>query len=178
MTRIRYLGTILFLPNLHKCLLALLRAAQVVLRAVAAPLANTAVPLLATCAELGGLLAEGLAPACALLVDLVEVLWVPFNLVLDGVEGCLGPLLQVAMLPARAAAALAGCAGTLLSATYNFSKDIWETMSSIFELNHMSEAAQQSAFDMSQIKTLWNDLFSQVFLCFLALQCKYIHTYI
>jgi len=100
MTRIRYLGTILFLPNLHKCLLALLRAAQVVLRAVAAPLANTAVPLLATCAELGGLLAEGLAPACALLVDLVEVLWVPFDLVLDGVEGCLGPLLQVVMLPA------------------------------------------------------------------------------
>jgi len=91
-----------------------------------------------------------------------EVLWAPFDLVLDTVAGCLWPLLQVAMLPARAAAALAGCAGTLLSATYNFSKDIWETMSSIFELNHMSEAAQQSAFDMSQIKTLWNDLFSQV----------------
>ncbi|KAG2625208.1 hypothetical protein PVAP13_3KG202100 [Panicum virgatum] len=158
-TRIQYLGTMLFLRNLRKCLqslLALLRAAQ----------------------ALGGLLAEGLAPAWALLVDVAEVLWAPFDLVLDTVAGCLWPLLQVAMLPARAAAALAGCAGTLLSATYNFSKDIWETMSSIFELNHMSEAAQQSAFDMSQIKTLWNDLFSQVFLCFLALQCKYIHTYI
>ncbi|PAN17700.1 hypothetical protein PAHAL_3G150300 [Panicum hallii] len=166
MTRIQYLGTILFLRNLRKCLqslLALLRAAQAVLRAVAAPLADAAGPLLSACAELGGLVAEGLAPAWALLVDLAEVLWAPFDLVLDSVAGCLGPLLQVAMLPARAAAALAGCAGTLLSATYNFSKDIWETMSSIFELNHMSEAAQQSAFDMSQIKTLWNDLFSQIF---------------
>ncbi|OEL14398.1 hypothetical protein BAE44_0024583, partial [Dichanthelium oligosanthes] len=164
-TRIQYLGTILFLRNLRKCLqslVALLRTARAVLRAVAAPLADAAGPLLASCGELCGLLADGLAPAWALLVDLAEVLWAPFDLVLDNVAGCLWPLLQVAMLPARCAVALAGCAGALLSATYNFSKDIWETMSSIFELNHMSEA-QQSAFDMSQIKTLWNDLFSQIF---------------
>lgn len=163
-TRIQYLGTILFLRNLRKCLqslLALLRAARALVRTVAAPLASAAGPLLASCAELWGLLGEGLAPAWALLVDLAEVLWAPFDLVLDNVAGCLWPLLQVALLPVRGAAALAGCAGSLLSATYNFSKDIWETMSSIFELNHMSEA-QQSGFDMSQIKTLWNDLFSQV----------------
>ncbi|XP_066364381.1 uncharacterized protein [Miscanthus floridulus] len=164
-TRIQYLGTILFLRNLRKCLqslLALLRAARALVRTVAAPLAEAAWPLLASCGQLWGLLGEGLAPAWALLVDLAEVLWAPFDLVLDNVAGCLWPLLQVALLPVRGAAALAGCAGSLLSATYNFSKDIWETMSSIFELNHMSEA-QQSGFDMSQIKTLWNDLFSQIF---------------
>ncbi|CAL5096643.1 unnamed protein product [Urochloa decumbens] len=164
-TRIQYLGTILFLRNLRKCLqslVALLRAARAVVRAVAAPLVDAAWPALAACAQLGGVVVEGLAPAWGVLVDVAEVVWAPFDLVLDSVAGCLCPLLRVAALPARAAAALAGCAGTLLSATYNFSKDIWETMSSIFELNHMSEA-QQSAFDMSQIKTLWNDLFSQIF---------------
>ncbi|KAG0519588.1 hypothetical protein BDA96_09G276300 [Sorghum bicolor] len=164
-TRIQYLGTILFLRNLRKCLqslLALLRAARALVRTVAAPLAQAVGPLLASCAQLWGLLSAGLAPAWALLVDLAELLWAPFDLVLDNVAGCLWPLLQVALLPVRAAAALAGCAGSLLSVTYNFSKDIWETMSSIFELNHMSEA-QQSGFDMSQIKTLWNDLFSQIF---------------
>ncbi|CAL4902483.1 unnamed protein product [Urochloa decumbens] len=164
-TRIQYLGTILFLRNLRKCLqslVALLRAARAVVRAVVAPLVDAAGPMLAACAQLGGVLVEGLAPAWGMLVDLAEVVWAPFDLVLDSVAGCLWPLLKVAALPARAAAALAGCAGTLLSATYNFSKDIWETMSSIFEPNHMSEA-QQSAFDMSQIKTLWNDLFSQIF---------------
>ncbi|CAN6358856.1 unnamed protein product [Urochloa humidicola] len=164
-TRIQYLGTILFLRNLRKCLQSLavlLRAARAVLRAVAAPLVDAAGPVLAACAQLGGLVVEGLAPAWAAVVDLAEVVWAPFDVVLDAVVGCLWPLLRVAALPARAAAALAGCAGALLSATYNFSKDIWETMSSIFELNHMSEA-QQSAFDMSQVKTLWNDLFSQIF---------------
>ncbi|KAJ1264425.1 hypothetical protein BS78_09G262300 [Paspalum vaginatum] len=156
-TRIQYLGTILFLRNLRKCLqslAALLRTAHALLRAVAAPLVTAAGPLLASCGELCGLLAECLGPAWALLVDVAELLWAPFDLVLDSVAGyLLGPMLQVAL-------ALAGCAGSLLSATYNFGKDIWETMSSIFELNHMSEA-QQSGFDMSQIKTLWNDLFSQ-----------------
>nr|XP_034586497.1 uncharacterized protein LOC117848993 [Setaria viridis] len=164
-TRIQYLGTILFLRNLRKCLqslAALLRAARAVLRTVAAPLAGALGPVLAACGEVCGLVASGLAPAWALAVDLAEVVWAPFDMVLDSVAGCLCPLLQVAMLPARGAAALAGCAGALLSATYNFGKDIWETMSSIFELNHMSEA-QQGALDMSQIKTLWNDLFSQIF---------------
>lgn len=164
-TRIQYLGTILFLRNLRKCLqslVALLRAARAVVRTVAAPVAEAAGPLVASCGEVWDLVGEGLlAPAWALAVDLAEVVWAPFDLVLDSVGGCLWPLLQVALLPVRGAAALAGCAGSLLSATYNFGKDIWETMSSIFELNHMSEA-QQSAFDMSQIKTLWNDLFSQV----------------
>nr|CAB3464225.1 unnamed protein product [Digitaria exilis] len=162
-TRIQYLGTILFLRNLRRCLqslVTLLRTARAVLRAVAAPLAEAAGPMLAAGAQLGSLVAEGLAPAWALAVDLAEVVWAPFDLVLDSVVGCLWPLMKVAVLPARFAAKLAGCAGTLMSATYNFSKDIWETMSSIFELNHMSEA-QQSGFDMSQIKTLWNDLFSQ-----------------
>ncbi|XP_062230426.1 uncharacterized protein LOC133928213 [Phragmites australis] len=161
-TRIQYLGTILFLRNLRKCLqslLALLRTARALLRAVAAPLAEAAGPLLASCGEL---LAGGLAPTWALLVDLAEMLWAPFDLVLDHIAGCLWPLFQVALLPVRCAVALASCAGSLMSATYNFSKDIWETISSIFELNHMSEA-QQSAFDMSLLKNLWNDLFSQIF---------------
>ncbi|KAL6620833.1 hypothetical protein ACP70R_035972 [Stipagrostis hirtigluma subsp. patula] len=164
-TRIQYLGTILFLRNLRKCLqslMPLLRAARALLRAVAAPLAGLAGPLLSACGELWELLVEGLAPAWRLLVELGEMLWAPFDLVLDHVGGCLWPLLQVAMLPVRGAVALAACAGSLLSATYNFSKDIWETISSIFELNHMAEA-QKSAFDMSLLKNLWNDLFSQIF---------------
>lgn len=166
-TRIQYLGTILFLRNLRKCLqglLTLLRMARALLR----PLAELAGPLLDACGDLCEVLASGalsgVGSAWALLVDLAEMLWAPFDLVFDYVVGAVGslcPLLQVLLLPVRCAVAMASCAGSLLSNSYNFSKDIWETISSIFELNHMSEA-QQSAFDMSLLKALWNDLFSQV----------------
>ncbi|TVU20092.1 hypothetical protein EJB05_36285, partial [Eragrostis curvula] len=161
-SRIQYLGTILFLRNLRKflqSLLALLRTAASLLAALAAPVVNAAAPLVAAAADV---LAAGVGPAWALAVDLAEALWTPVDVVLDHVAGCLWPLLQVAMLPARCAAKVAGAAGSLLSATYNFGKDMWETITSIFEINHMSEA-QQSAFDMSLLKALWNDLFSQIF---------------
>uniref|UniRef100_A0A0E0L6P0 Uncharacterized protein n=1 Tax=Oryza punctata TaxID=4537 RepID=A0A0E0L6P0_ORYPU len=150
-TRIQYLGTILFLRNhLRKCLqgmVALLRMARAVLRPLSAPLAAIAGPLLAACGEV-----------CELLGDLAEALWAPLDAVLD----CLNPLVQALLLPLRFAASLASCAGSLLSNTYNFGKDIWETVSSMFELNHMAEA-QHSAFDVSLLKSLWNDLFSQIF---------------
>ncbi|GJN36118.1 hypothetical protein PR202_gb24956 [Eleusine coracana subsp. coracana] len=161
-TRIQYLGTILFLRNLRRCLhplLALLRAAASLLRvALFAPLARAVGPLVAVCGQVVG----GLGPVWAVVVDVAEAVWAPVDVVLDHVVGCLWPLVQVALLPVRCAAKLAGCAGSVMSATYDFGKDIWETVSSIFELNHMSEA-QQSAFDMSLLKNLWNDLFSQIF---------------
>ncbi|XP_051210734.1 uncharacterized protein [Lolium perenne] len=161
-TRIQYLGTILFLRNLRRFLqglLTLLNAARALLRAVVAPLADLGLFELASTV---GLLASN---AWDLVVDLAEVMWAPFDVVLDctaGVVASMWPVLQVVVLPARLAVALAGCAGSVLSNSYNFFKDIWETLSSIFQLNHMSEA-QQSTFDMTTLKTLWNDLFSQIF---------------
>lgn len=161
-TRIQYLGTILFLRNLRKFmqgLVTLLQAARALLRVMVAPLAD-----LGLCELLGtvGVLASHV---WELVVDLAEVVWAPFDVVLDciaGVVASLWPVLQVVVLPARFAIAFAACVGSVLSNSYNFFKDIWETLSSIFELNHMSEA-QQSAFDMTTLKTLWNDLFSQIF---------------
>ncbi|XBJ21439.1 hypothetical protein VPH35_012085 [Triticum aestivum] len=161
-TRIQYLGTILFLRNLRKFmqgLLTLLQAARALLRVMLAPLADLGLcQLLATL----GVLASH---AWGLVVDLAEVVWAPFDVVLDCVArvvSSLWPVLKVVVLPARFVVAVAACAGSVLSNSYNFFKDIWETLSSIFELNHMSEA-QQSAFDMTTLKTLWNDLFSQIF---------------
>ncbi|VAH24086.1 unnamed protein product [Triticum turgidum subsp. durum] len=161
-TRIQYLGTILFLRNLRKFmqgLLTLLQAARALLRVMLAPLADLGLcQLLATL----GVLASH---AWGLVVDLAEVVWAPFDVVLDCVArvvSSLWPVLKVVVLPARFLVAVAACAGSVLSNSYNFFKDIWETLSSIFELNHMSEA-QQSAFDMTTLKTLWNDLFSQIF---------------
>uniref|UniRef100_J3MAF6 Uncharacterized protein n=1 Tax=Oryza brachyantha TaxID=4533 RepID=J3MAF6_ORYBR len=153
-TRIQYLGTILFLRNLRKCLqglLGLLRMARALLRPLAAPVAAIAGPVLSACGEL-----------CELVGDLAEALWAPLDAVFDCAVGALNPLVQALLLPVRCAAALAGCAGSLLSNTYNFGKDIWETLSSMLELNHMAEA-QHSALDVSLLKALWNDLFSQIF---------------
>ncbi|KAM3413457.1 hypothetical protein ACQJBY_004562 [Aegilops geniculata] len=161
-TRIQYLGTILFLRNLRKFmqgLLTLLQAARALLRVMLAPLADLGLCQLLTTL---GLLASH---AWGLVVDLAEVVWAPFDVLLDCVAGLvtsLWPVLKVVVLPARFAVAVAACAGSVLSNSYNFFKDIWETLSSIFELNHMSEA-RQSAFDMTTLKTLWNDLFSQIF---------------
>ncbi|XP_047043854.1 uncharacterized protein LOC124648075 [Lolium rigidum] len=161
-TRIQYLGTILFLRNLRRFLqglLTLLNASRALLRVVVAPLADLGLFELASTV---GLLASHVWD---LVVDLAEVVWAPFDVVLDcaaRVVASMWPVLQVMVLPARLAVALAGCAGSVLSNSYNFFNDIWETLSSIFQLNHMSEA-QQSAFDMTTLKTLWNDLFSQIF---------------
>uniref|UniRef100_A0A0D9WKN1 Uncharacterized protein n=1 Tax=Leersia perrieri TaxID=77586 RepID=A0A0D9WKN1_9ORYZ len=137
LTRIQYLGTILFLRNhlrkILQALLALLRMARALLRPLASPLLH--------------------------LFDLLaDTLWSPLDALLD----FLHPLLQSLLLPLRLAASLASFAGSLLSHTYNFGKDIWETLSSMLELNHMAEA-HHSALDVSLLKTLWNDLFSQIF---------------
>jgi hypothetical protein len=161
-TRIQYLGTILFLRNLRRFLegiLTLLRAARALLRAMVAPFTDLGL------FELAGTVSILASHAWELVVDLAEVVWAPFDVVLDcagGVVASMWPVLQLLVLPARLAVALAGCAGSVLSNSYNFFKDIWETLSSIFELNHMSEA-QQSAFDITTLRTLWNDLFSQIF---------------
>ncbi|CAM0953438.1 unnamed protein product [Alopecurus aequalis] len=161
-TRIQYLGTILFLRNLRRFLegiLTLLRTAMALLRAMVAPLADLGLY------KFAGTIGFLASHAWELMVDMAEVVWAPFDMVLDfaaGVVASMWPLLQVVVLPARLALALAGCAGSVLSNSYNFFKDIWETLSSIFELNHMSEA-QQSAFDITTLKTLWNELFSQIF---------------
>jgi hypothetical protein len=168
-TRIRYLGTILFLRNLRRLLqsvLALLRAAGAVLRALLSPLAGALGPVVDVCGEALSFLAAGLGPAWEVLVDVAEAAWAPIDLVLDRAAVCLWPLMRVAMLPVRCAAKVAGCAGSVMSVTYDFGKDIWETVSSsIFEFNHMSEAQQSaSAFHMSLLKNLWNDLFSQVYI--------------
>ncbi|KQK04530.2 hypothetical protein BRADI_2g14090v3 [Brachypodium distachyon] len=159
-TRIQYLGTILFLRNLRRCLqglFALLRALRALLRAVAAPFADL---------EMLGWVATLAAHAWGLAVDIGELLWAPFDVLLDcaaGAAASLWPLLQLLVFPFRFAVALAGCAGAVLSNGYNFSKDVWETLSSIFELNHMSDAQQSALLDVTTLKTLWNDLFSQIF---------------
>uniref|UniRef100_A0A287GTZ9 Uncharacterized protein n=1 Tax=Hordeum vulgare subsp. vulgare TaxID=112509 RepID=A0A287GTZ9_HORVV len=160
-TRIQYLGTILFLRNLRKLmqgLLTLMHAARALLRLMLAPLGLC--HLLGTVTLLA-------SHAWELAVDMAELVWAPFDVVLDCVAGLMGslwPVLKVVVLPARLAVAVVGCAGSVLSNTYNFFKDIWETLSSIFELNHMSEAQQTAlALDMTTLKTLWNDLFSQIF---------------
>uniref|UniRef100_A0ACD6AQ08 Uncharacterized protein n=1 Tax=Avena sativa TaxID=4498 RepID=A0ACD6AQ08_AVESA len=161
-TRIQYLGTILFLRNLRRFLqgiLTVVNAARALLRAVVAPWADLGLwKLVSTVSFIA-------SHAWEIVVDLAEVVWAPFDVVLDcatGVVASMWPVLKVVVLPARLALALAGCAGSVLSNSYNFFKDIWETLSSIFELNHMSEA-QQSTFDITTLKTLWNDLFSRIF---------------
>lgn len=144
-------------PTSLQGLFALLRALRALLRAVAAPFADL---------EMLGWVATLAAHAWGLAVDIGELLWAPFDVLLDcaaGAAASLWPLLQLLVFPFRFAVALAGCAGAVLSNGYNFSKDVWETLSSIFELNHMSDAQQSALLDVTTLKTLWNDLFSQIF---------------
>uniref|UniRef100_A0A6V7QY00 G1/S-specific cyclin-E protein n=1 Tax=Ananas comosus var. bracteatus TaxID=296719 RepID=A0A6V7QY00_ANACO len=182
-TRIQYLGTILFLRNIKKSVklfLLAFRAVKTIFVSIAEPLAapfseimEFISPLWSLCAKMAELLSSTagslMDSVYTLFVDFTEVLLSPFELLYSyfwtTATSCyplLKSLWELCLIPVRCVHTLANYMGSLLSNSYNLLKDIWETICSIFELTHMSET-EQSTFDISVLQELWNDLFSQVF---------------
>ncbi|XP_072999653.1 uncharacterized protein [Typha latifolia] len=182
-TRIQYLGTMLFLRNLRKTvklLILVARATMAILIAVSEPLAGPyfevvefIFPLWSACVKISELLSSiawsVIESMCNLFIDLAEIFLTPFELLHDcfrTIATSICPLVhsvwEICLVLFQYGLTFASYMRSLLSQTYNLLKDIWETIISIFQLTYLSDT-KQSPYDMSDLQDLWNNLFSQVF---------------
>ncbi|CAH2059692.1 unnamed protein product, partial [Thlaspi arvense] len=183
-SRIKYLGTMLFLHNFQKAVkwaLTMARAMQSFVSLLVMPLVNPLLEVLGLLLPLWNSLAETVA-------SLVSVVWIVieagFNLVGDVVELVLLPIWFVVSLvwnvtntvllplfwiiwevvyaPFRVVVALANGLAFSFSYIFDVVGDLWRYMSSIMQLASDSQTAVKT-YEVSMWRTLWNDLFSHVF---------------
>ncbi|CAG7874776.1 unnamed protein product [Brassica rapa] len=183
-SRIKYLGTMLFLHNVQKAVrwgLTMARGMQSFVSLLVMPLANPLLEVLGLLLPLWNSLAETVLSlvsvvwivvesGCNLVGDVVEVvllpIWLVVSVVLNIINTVLLPLFwilwEVLYAPIRVVAALSN--GLALSFSYVFDVlgDLWRYMSSLVQFASDSQAAVKT-YEVSMWRTLWNDLFSHVF---------------
>ncbi|XP_023640272.1 uncharacterized protein LOC17888330 isoform X1 [Capsella rubella] len=183
-SRIKYLGTMLFLHNFQKAVkwaLTMARAIQPFVSLLIMPLVNPIIDTLGLLLPLWNSLAETVASLVSvvwiviesgwnLVGDVVELVFLPIwfigSLVWNVTNTVLLPLFwiiwEVVYAPIRVVAALAS--GLSLSFSYIFDVlgDLWRYMSSVLQVASDSQAAVKT-YEVSMWRTLWNDLFSHVF---------------
>ncbi|WOL03712.1 hypothetical protein Cni_G12432 [Canna indica] len=182
-TRLRYLGTIFFLQNLQKCfnwILLVARTTKSILAVISRPLfcplievidiiyplwnafANTFDVFTSTVWSMVESMYTVIVTFAGVFLWPFEIIYIYFRTTATLIYPILCCIWELFLLPVRCAITLTTCFLSLLSKTYYLLKDIWETISSTFEFSYLSET-EQSSFDSSVLKELWNDLFSQVF---------------
>ncbi|KAK7306627.1 hypothetical protein VNO77_44578 [Canavalia gladiata] len=183
-TRIKYLGTMLFLHNFQKAIrwfLAFTHTMRSFFSVLVQPLAESLVRIFGF-----------LLPSLKFLFDIAEsifsVIWLAvdtsFNVVGDVLElvflplwfvlsvvwriatGVLYPLFwilwELLYAPVRIILAISSFVAIICSCICNTLGNMWQFVSSIFQLASSSEATV-TAYEVSMWRTLWNDLFSQIF---------------
>ncbi|KAK4789605.1 hypothetical protein SAY86_016909 [Trapa natans] len=180
-TRIKYLGTMLFLHNCQKALkwfLMMSKTTRSFFSIVAQPFVehlSGLFPIWNAFSEVVysffSIISMTVGSTCSLVVDLVEVLLTPFWLLLSLVW-TIGNLIlypifwmfsEIFYLPIRMALALANTAAFIWTCLYGTIIEVWQSVSSIFKLASATNSAVSSTYDPSLWRSLWNDLFSQVF---------------
>ncbi|KAL1221817.1 hypothetical protein V5N11_000093 [Cardamine amara subsp. amara] len=183
-SRIKYLGTMLFLHNVQKAVkwaLTMARAMQSFVSLLLMPLVNPLLEVLGLLLPLWNSLAETVASlvsvvwiviesGCGLVGDVVELvllpIWFIVSLVWNITITVLLPLFwiiwEVVYAPVRVVVALANCAAFSFSYIFDVLGDLWRYTSGIFQLASDSQAAVKT-YEVSMWRTLWNDLFSHVF---------------
>ncbi|KAG6517331.1 uncharacterized protein LOC122055742 isoform X1 [Zingiber officinale] len=182
-TRLRYLGTMFFLQNIQRSLnwlLLMARTTKALVAVISKPLLcplgeiiEFISPLLNIFVEISEFFYSTVWSVVNLIYTMVtvfaEVFLRPFELVYNYLHTTatlllpiFGCIWEIFLFPVRCSVTFATCALSLVTKIYYLLKDIWETISSTFEFSFLSET-EQSSFDSSALKDLWNDLFSQVF---------------
>ncbi|XP_020247674.1 uncharacterized protein LOC109825267 isoform X2 [Asparagus officinalis] len=188
-TRLRYLGTMLFLQNIEKALkwfLMMSRSIATLLSAIIRPfsgplgeLMEFISPLWSACVEVAEMFFSTiwfiLASMCNVLLDIAEfVLW-PFEFCcsyLWSTVTLLYPLVSIIwdfiLVPIRCVLTLADYMAVLLCNIFELFKDVWESIRGIFQTTGIFKTAalsgaKKGAYDISIWQGLWRDLFSQVF---------------
>ncbi|MBA0730081.1 hypothetical protein Golax_022875, partial [Gossypium laxum] len=183
LSRIKYLGTMLFLHNFEKavqCLWTVLRAIRSFLSFLNLPLAGPFMEFLDFLFPVWNIFSEaiesffsviciGIGFIISLVGDLLEVVLMPIcfiGLVLRNITtSVLYPMFlifwEILCAPIRLVLALASFLAYVCGFIYDVVGNIWLSLSGIIQLASASEATVSSANEVSMWRTLWNDLFSQ-----------------
>lgn len=183
-SRIKYLGTMLFLHNFEiaiKWSLMITRAMRSLFSALTEPIAMPLVELLGfllpfwtmclqTGAHFSSVVWVVVGSTSSVVVNLVEIilrpLWAIISVVWKIVMVVIYPLFciawEVLVAPIRLVLSSASLIAWLFSSIFYFLRESWLSLSGIFQLASASESAV-GAYDVPIWRSLWNDLFSQIF---------------
>ncbi|PSS14357.1 Envelope glycoprotein like [Actinidia chinensis var. chinensis] len=179
-SRIKYLGTMLFLHNCEKAVKWLLMISRtfksfisVLTQPMAGPLMeflDFILPFWNMCIELLESLWSVtwivIGSSFSLLENLVEIVLLPMWFILSTIwtiaMSIFWILWEILYAPFRLVVGLAGFLTFMYACIYDFLQDIWLFVSSIIRLASNADATV-SAYEVSIWRSLWNDLFSQIF---------------
>lgn len=185
-SRVKYLGTMLFLHNFQKAIrwfLAVTHTTRSFFSVLIQPLIESLVEifgfLLPSLNILFDLLESifsviwfGIETSCTLVGDVVELLFLPLWFILTFVwriATCvLYPLFWILWeflyAPVRLVMAIFSFLAVICTRVCNILGETWQFLGSIIQLASSSEATISSAsYEVSMWRSLWNDLFSQIF---------------
>ncbi|XP_012486659.1 uncharacterized protein LOC105800214 [Gossypium raimondii] len=184
-SRIKYLGTMLFLHNFQKAVewfLTATHATRSFFSVLYLPLAEPfmecwgfLLPIWNMFSELVECLFSVIwtvfGSLCSLMEDLIEVLLRPiwfiglvlWNIVTSILYPIFWILWEILFAPIRLVLALSSIVAFVCGFISDLVGDIWRLSSSIIQLASASEATVSSTYEVSVWRSLWNDLFSQVF---------------
>jgi len=183
-SRIKYLGTMLFLHNFEKAVtwfLTITRTIRSFLSVCTQPLAEPFLDFFEMFLPMWNVLIEVLQSFCSviwvviessinLVENLVEILlyplWFSLSLVWSIATTVLYPvfliLWELLYAPIRMVLALASFIAFICVSIYEMLQEVWQIVSSVFQVASATEATL-STNEISMWRSLWNDLFSQVF---------------
>lgn len=183
-SRIKYLGTMLFLHNFQKAVrwfLMMTRTIRSFLSIFIQPMAgpfsefldffipfwNMCIQIVESFFSVFWMVIES---SCSLVGDLVEMLLMPLWFILSVcwsiAASFLYPVIwilwEVLYAPIRLALALYGLVVSISLCLYGSVKDMWLVMSGVFQFSSGVKSTVSSS-EVSMLRSLWNDLFSQIF---------------
>ncbi|GMI73385.1 hypothetical protein like AT2G32970 [Hibiscus trionum] len=184
-SRIKYLGTMLFLHNFQKAVewfLTATRATRSFFSFLYLPLAEPFMGVLGFLLPIWNVFSELLeslfsviwiviSSLCDVVETLIEVLLMPiwfigsilWNIVTSVLYPIFWVLWEILYAPIRLVLFLASVVASVCGFIFDLVGDTWRSLSSIIRLASASEATMTSTYEVSMGRSLWNDLFSQVF---------------
>ncbi|MCL7042374.1 hypothetical protein MKW94_002328 [Papaver nudicaule] len=183
-SRIKYLGTMLFLHNFEKAVkwfLMFTRAIRSFVSVLTQPMAGPVLEILdiffpfwnmflQTWEGIYSVIWLAFDSSYSLIVNLLEVVFMPMWSILSVIwstaSSVIWPifvaLYEILYAPLRVVLAFAKFSGSAFSSTFEVLRDIWLSVSSMIQLASASESTI-STYEVSMWRSLWNDLFSQIF---------------
>lgn len=183
-SRLKYLGTMLFLHNFEKAIkwfLMATRAARsfvsILTRPVAEPLMELlelVIPVWHICFEtiekLGSVVWDLLESSYSVVLGLLEMILWPFWFLCSTISSfatliicpILWTLWEIFIAPVRLISATVNFIVMVFCNIYFLMRDTWSSISALFEFTPTFQATEVTS-EASMWRSLWNDLFSQVF---------------
>ncbi|KAM6572572.1 hypothetical protein CsatA_016652 [Cannabis sativa] len=183
-TRIKYLGTMLFLHNFQKAVnwfLTIRSTTRSFLSVLTQPLAEPLLEILEFLLPVSNVMIEVvenffsviwilIGSSCSLVENVVEMflspIWFLVSFIWSATISILFPIFwvfwELLYAPVRIVLAFITLIVFVCTSIYEMLGDVWEFISSIIQLASASEATV-STYEVSMWRSLWNDLFSQIF---------------